>query len=62
MPFPRQTHFQAPQLIFEVCRLQRSEGNHVDVQINSEQHPPTYRLKRGRVTGCIQAHQSLLVL
>lgn len=47
MPFPCQTHLQTLQLLFEVCKLYHREGNHVDIQIKSQQHPPTYQLKRG---------------
>lgn len=47
MPFLCQTHLQTLQLLFEVCKLYHREGNHVDIQIKSQQHPPTYQLKRG---------------
>ena len=48
MPFPCQTHLRALQLIFEVRKLDHREGNHVDIQIKTQQHPPTYQLKRGQ--------------
>lgn len=48
MPFPCQTHLRAPHLLFEVCKLDHIEGNRVDIQIKSQQHPPTYQLKRRR--------------
>lgn len=48
MPFPCQTHLRALRLLFEVWVLDHKEGNHVDIQIKSQQHPPTYRLKRGQ--------------
>lgn len=48
MPFPCQTYLRTLRLLFEVCELDHSEGNHVDIQIKSQQHPPTYRLKRGQ--------------
>lgn len=48
MPFPCQTHLQALQLLFEVYKLDHGEGNHADTEIKSQQHPPTYQLKRGQ--------------
>ena len=41
-PFPCQTHLWAPQLICEVCKFDHRIGNHVDIQIKSQQNPPTY--------------------
>ena len=46
MPFLCQTHLWAPRPLFEVYELDHREGNHVDIQIKSQQHPPPYQLKK----------------
>lgn len=48
MPFPCQTHLRALWFRFGVCELDHREGNSIDIQIKSQQHPPTYRFKRGQ--------------